>query len=116
MARAGQFGNYYTELANRFFHAVEWQYKKHHDQKGHERECEILSKILDTLISDAVGREIELFRLEAANKEFLQIRDKSFTPKKYTKILESLQIDEKSTEGYAPQLFGIVEYDARASI
>lgn len=115
MAKAGQFGNYYTELANRFFHAVEWQYKK--NQKGkNQRECEILGKILDTLLSDAVSREIELFRLEAANKEFIKIRDQSFTPKKYSGILASLQIDEKETDGYAPQLFGTIEYDARASI
>lgn len=116
MAKAGQFGNYYTELANRFFHAVEWQYKKHENNEARSRECEILVKVLDTLISDAVSREIQLFRLEAANKEFIKIRDQSFTPKKYSNILASLQIDENSTQGYAPQLFGIVEYDARASI
>lgn len=115
MPRAGQFGNYYTELANRFFHAVEWQYKKH-SKDSSQRECEILGKILDTLLSDAVSREIELFRLEAANKEFIKIRDQSFTPKKYNKILESLKIAEKDTQGYTTQILGVVEYDARASI
>ena len=49
MAHVGQFGHYYTELVNRFFHAVEWQYQKHAKDKN-PREREILSKILDTII------------------------------------------------------------------
>ncbi len=113
--RVGQFGNYYTELAHRFFHAVEWQYQKHHIA-GHDRECEILSKVLDTLISDAVSRDIPLMRLEAANKELIKIRDQAFGARKYHKILDILEISESETHGYEAQLFGVVEYNPRTSI
>ena len=111
MAHIGQFGAYYTQLVERFYAALELRYNDIHGRKGSDRECEILAKLLDGLLADQVSHDVSLANLESALRHFQQVRHASFVPGKYHEILELMNIDEVKTEGYTPQLFGIVTLD-----
>lgn len=104
MAQVAKFGSYYTALSDKLYHSIEWQYNKVKSDSKKKAEASVLAKIMDTLILNAVNHDLELFHIEAAMKEFSKIRDKAYTPKKYEKVLKSLQIDESDTKGYQLQL------------
>lgn len=116
MGSVGQFGTYYSSLVGRFFHALEWRYTAIKDEPKLAREAEILTSILDRLISDTVRHEISLHDLESAYRHFNRVRDNSFSPNKYKEIMRHVGIDEKSTEGYQPQLYGVIQFEAHAAI
>lgn len=115
MAHAGQFGTYYAQVIDRFYHALEWRYNDVQGRAGHEREQEILAKLLDVILADQVGHDLHLQHLEKALHIFQKHRHDSFTPNKYKEILFLMDIDEKKTQGYAPHLFGNVTFEARFS-
>jgi hypothetical protein len=108
MAQAGQFGSYYGQLVERFYAALEWRYNEVKDEPKLAREAEILSLVLDTLLADQVAHDVPLHALEGALKHFQKVRHDSFTPNKYKDILHHLNLDEKRTHGYHPQLVGNV--------
>lgn len=114
MAHAGQFGIRYTQVIDRFYHALEWRYNEVKDKAGHTRETEILAKLLDVLLADQVGHDIPLHDIESALAAFQKVRRDSYTPKKYADILRHMGLEEGQTTGYKPQLFGSVVFDARA--
>lgn len=115
MAHAGQFGTYYGQVVDRFFHALEWRFNEIKDKKGHEREGEILAKLLDILLADQVGHDIHLHSVEQALHHFQKVRHDSFTPAKYRDIMALMGVDEDKTIGYKPHLFGAVTFEARYS-
>jgi hypothetical protein len=94
---------------------LEWRYNDVHGKSGHERETEILSKLLDTLLADQVVHDVDLHGLEGALRHFQRVRHDSFSPNKYREILGLLGVEEQSTLGYHPQLFGNVTLDVRRS-
>jgi hypothetical protein len=108
MAHAGQFGAYYAQVVDRFYHALEWRYNELQGKKGHDREQEILAKLLDILLADQVGHDLPLPHVEAALQRFQKVRSTSFTPNKYKEIMELMGIEENATQGYEPKLFGNV--------
>lgn len=116
MAHVGQFGTYYAQLIGRFYSAVEWRYNEIKDRKGHAREMEILAKLLDCVLADQIAHDVSLQNLEGALRHFQRVRNDSFTPKKYSEVLELMGIDEGETEGYVPQLFGIVTLDKHINL
>lgn len=115
MGQAGQFGEYYIQIVDRFYHALEWRYNEIKDLKGHEHETEIVAKLLDLLLADQIGHDIALHNVEAALKSFQRVRHDSFTPGKYKDILHLMSVEEEDTLGYVPQLFGSVTLDLRHS-
>jgi hypothetical protein len=115
MAHAGQFGIRYTQVVDRFFHALEWRYNEIKDKSGHDREIEILSKLLDVLLADQVVHDTPLHDIESALAIFQKVRRDSYTPKKYEAILHHMGLEEGQTHGYRAQLFGSVVFDARAA-
>lgn len=115
MGHAGQFGTYYAQLIDRFYHALEWRYNDIQGRAGHEREQEILAKLLDVILADQVGHDLHLQNLEQALGIFQKNRHDSFTPNKYKQILSLLEIDEDKTKGYSPHLFGNVNFEAHFS-
>lgn len=115
MGQAGQFGEYYTQIVDRFFHALEWRYNDIKDAKGHEHEAEIVAKLLDLLLADQVGHDIPLHNVEAALRHFQKVRHDSFGPGKYKDIMHLMSVEEDETLGYVPQLFGSVALDFRHS-
>lgn len=116
MATAGQFGSYYNSLVGRFFHALEWRHAAVKDEPKLVREAEILSSLLDRLISDTVRHDISLHDMESAYRMFNKVRDNSFSPNKYREIMRHLGVDEKQTHGYMPQLYGVIQFEAHAAI
>ena len=115
MGQAGQFGEYYTQIVDRFFHALEWRYNEIQGQKGHDHEVEIVAKLLDLLLADQIGHDIPLHDVEAALRQFQRVRNDSHTPGKYKEILQLMGVEEEDTLGYVPQLFGSVTLDIRHS-
>lgn len=113
MAYAGQFGTYYTQVIDRFYHALEWRYNDVKDKPGLAREAEILAKLLDLLLADQISHDLHLQKIEQALMRFQRVRHDSFTPNKYHEIMELMGVEEKDTHGYAPQLFGHVQLEAR---
>ena len=111
MAQAGQFGLRYTQVIDRLFHALEWRYNEVKDKKGHAREAEIISKLLDVLLADQVGHDLPLHDVEAALQSFQRVRHDSFTPTKYNDIIALMGLSETETIGYKPHLFGNVTLD-----
>lgn len=111
MAHAGQFGEFYTQVVDRFYHALEWRYNVVQSKPGMEREAEILANLLDHILADQVSHDLRLADLEGALRHFQKVRHDSFSPNKYKDILSLLAIDEKNTHGYLPQLFGHVTLD-----
>jgi hypothetical protein len=116
MATIGQFGMFYTQLADRLYHGLEWQYNKYKEAPDQDAERAALAKLLDTLIADAVNRDITLAQLQAATREFAAIRDAPFSDAKYAGMFKILGIDPAGVHGYVPQLFGVFEYDARSAV
>lgn len=116
MGTVGQFGTYYNSLVGRFFHALEWRHAAIKDEPKLSREVEILSSILDRLISDTVRHDISLHDLESAYRTFNRVRDVSFSPNKYREILNHVGINEKDTQGYAPQLYGVIQFEAHHAL
>jgi hypothetical protein len=116
MSSIGQFGTYYNSLVGRFFHALEWRYTAVKDEPKSAREAEILLSVLDRIISDTVRHEISLHDLESAYRQFNRVRDNSFSPNKYKDILRHVGIEEKSTQGYHAQLYGVIQFEAHAAI
>lgn len=114
MAHAGQFGIYYTQIIDRFYHALEWRYNDVKEQGG--READILARLLDVLLADQIGHDIHLHNVEKALREFQRVRHDSFTPNKYKEIVSLMGIDEEVAPGYQPQLFGHVQFEARYNI
>ena len=104
----------YTQVIDRFYHALEWRYNEIKDKSAHARESEIVAKLLDVLLADQVGHDIPLHDIEAALAHFQKVRRDSYTPKKYEAILHHMGLEEGETHGYRPQLFGSVVFDARA--
>lgn len=115
MAQAGQFGEYYTQVVDRFFHALEWRYNDIQGKSGLEHEGEIVAKLLDLILADQIGHDIPLHDVETALREFQRVRHDSFTPNKYKNILRLMGVEEEETHGYVPQLFGSVTLDVRHS-
>lgn len=115
MAHAGQFGTFYAQLTERFFHALEWRYNDIQGRAGHDREQEILAKLLDIILADQVGHDMPLPNLEKALQLFQKNRHNSFTPNKYKEILSLMHVDEAKTIGYTPHLFGNVIFESRHS-
>lgn len=111
MAHAGQFGQHYVQVLQRLYHALEWRYKEVADKKGMKREAEILAKLLDHILADQVGRDLLLTNAEETLREFQKVRNDSFTPAKYRKILKLMDIQEDKTEGYTPHLYGNVLFE-----
>ena len=108
-----QFGEYYNLLKDKFYHAVEWRYNEaSHDPKL-KAEAEILGLVLDSLIADAVAHDVLLPALEAALKEFKAVRDNAYTPNKYNKMLALLNLHADRADGYVPQLYGAIAFNAR---
>ena len=116
MGSVGQFGTYYSSLVGGFFHALEWRHAAVKDEPKLVREAEILSSLLDRLISDTVRHDISLHDLESAYRQFNRVRDASFSPNKYRDILRHVGIAEKDTEGYAAQLYGVIQFEAHTVI
>jgi hypothetical protein len=115
MAQAGQFGTYYAQVVDRFFHALEWRYNEIKEKRAHDREKEILCKLLDQLLADQVGHDLPLHDVESALRLFQRIRNDSFTPNKYKDVLYLMKIDENTTQGYRAQLFGNVTLESHQS-
>jgi hypothetical protein len=116
MGSVGQFGTYYSSLVGRFFHALEWRYTAIKDEPKSAREAEILTSLLDRIISDTVRHEIALHDLETAYRHFNRVRDNSFSPNKYKEILKGVGIDEQKTHGYQAQLYGVIQFEAHTAI
>ena len=108
MSHAGQFGAYYTQLVERFYAALEWRYNEVKEDSGLTRETQILALMLDSLLVDQVAHDVSLQNMEHAIRHFQKVRHDTFTPKKYNEILHLMGLDEEKTQGYKPQLFGIV--------
>jgi len=115
MGQVGQFGEYYTQVVDRFFHALEWRYNDVKGKRGHEHELEIVGKLLDLLLADQIGHDIPLHDVEAALRHFQRVRHDSMSPGKYKDILHLMNVEEDETHGYVPQLFGHVTLDLRHS-
>jgi hypothetical protein len=113
MAHIGQFGTYYMQVVDRFYHALEWRYNDVQGRSGHERESEILAKLLDMLIADQVMHDIMLGNIEAALRVFQKVRFDSYSPNKYKEVLFLLHVEENETLGYTPHLFGNIVFEAR---
>ncbi|HEY1096778.1 MAG TPA: hypothetical protein VGF14_06010 [Alphaproteobacteria bacterium] len=116
MSSVGQFGVYYNSLVGRFFHALEWRHAAIKDEQKAAREVEIITSILDRLISDTVRHEISLHDLETAYRHFNRVRENSFSPNKYKDILRHVGVDEQKTHGYEPQLYGVIQFEAHKAI
>lgn len=116
MGTAGQFGTYYNSLVGRFFHALEWRHAAIKDEPKALREVEIISSLLDRLISDTVRHDISLHDMESAYRAFNKVRDNSFSPNKYREIMRHCGVDEKQTHGYVPQLYGVIQFEAHSAI
>jgi hypothetical protein len=115
MAQAGQFGIRYDQVVERLYHALEWRYNEVKTKKGFQRETEILSRLLDMILSDQVGHDVPLHNVEEALHEFQRVRLDSFTPKKYANILSLMGLEERDTIDYRPFLYGNVELDSHSS-
>ena len=109
----GQFGTYYNQLKDKFYHAVEWQFNEAAHNPLLKAETEILGLVLDNLIADAVAHDVLLPELEAALKEFKAVRHNAYTPNKYTKMLALLNLHAEKAAGYVPQLYGAIAFNAR---
>mgnify|MGYP000591350269 CR=1 FL=1 len=71
MAQVGQFGTYYAQLVGRFYTALEWHYNEIKDKKGHDREIEILSKLLDGVLADQISHDVSLQHLEGYKRNLM---------------------------------------------
>ena len=116
MGSVGQFGTYYSSLVGRFFHALEWRLAAIKDEPKSAREVEILSSLLDRIISDTVRHDISLHNLESAYRLFARTRDNSFSPNKYKEIMKLTGIEEDKTHGYQAQLYGVIHFEAHTAI
>lgn len=115
MGQTAQFGEYYAQVVDRFFHALEWRYNEIKGKTGQDREIEIVAKLLDLLLADQIGHDIALHDVETALRSFQRVRHDSFTPGKYKEIIQLMGVNEEETLGYVPQLFGSVTLDVRHS-
>jgi hypothetical protein len=115
MAHIGQFGAYYSQIVDRFYHALEWRYNEVKEKSGTEREQEILAKLLDLLLADQVMHDLMLGNIEASLRAFQKIRNDSYTPNKYKEILFLMHVEEQNTVGYTPHLFGHIVFEAQHS-
>ena len=115
MAYAGQFGTYYSQVIDRLYHALEWRFNDIKEKPGLAREGEILAKLLDLLLADQIGHDIHLQNIERSLQIFQRVRHDSFTPKKYAEIIQLMGIEDEDTQGYSPQLFGHIQFEARYS-